>query len=130
MKTIIVSKFSAIGTVFAAGLLLASMSFRNPVVRATDSNITQAKDTIPGADININVDVQKALEEASKAIAAIDFSKIMENVQQALKEVDMQKIQLQIQESLKNIDLNKIQKEVDASLKSIDWNSVNKSIDS
>ena len=121
MKTIISLAFSFVITLVIGGFIFTSMAFRNPYSSDYKANTMQFKDTFPRTNLDINIDVQKALEEANKAIASIDFSKIMNNLQLALKNVDMQKIQLQVEQSLKKIDFAKMQKDIDASLKNIDW---------
>ena len=130
MKTIIQSAFPFIGTLLIVAIIFTAMAFRNPFAVETKSKVPTLRDTVPDTQLNININVQKALEEANKAIASIDFNKIMNDVQQALKEIDMQKIQMEVQQSLKKIDFEKMQKDIDASLKNIDWNMINKNIDS
>src|SRR6185312_2128138 len=126
MKTIIQSAFPFIGTLFMVAIIFTAMAFRNPYVEVTKDKSMLPGDTVPKSQLNINIDIQKALAEANKAIASIDFSKIMNDVQVALKKIDAQKIQMEIEQSLKKIDFEKMQKDIDASLKKIDWNMINK----
>ena len=96
MKTIISRAFSCIGILIASGLLFTSTAFRNPYPPDYKTRVIQVKDTFPETNMDININVQKALEETNKAIASIDFNKIMSNLQLALKNIDMQKIQLTV----------------------------------
>jgi hypothetical protein len=91
--------------------------------------------------VDINIEVQKAMEEVNramkeldvqkinlevqKALKDVDFSKARAEVDRAMKELDLQKVQLEVQQSLKEIDFQKIEKEIKESLAKVDWDKMN-----
>lgn len=75
--------------------------------------------------------VDSALKEVNKQLAAINFTDIDKQVKLALSQVDMSSIQKTVNDALKNVDFKSIQEEVNKSMKDakiemdkIDWNSV------
>ena len=121
MKTIILSSSPYFRALIIAGVIFSSMAFRNPFVVQNENQNIQLMDTIPNAEINVNIDVNKILAEVDKAMASINFEKIMTDVQQSLQKIDFEKMQKDIDASLKNIDWKMVNRNIDSAMKNIDY---------
>ena len=128
MKTTHQFASMAIKTILVAGILFSSTAFKRPSVVKTEYHVITFKDTVPDAQMNINIDIQKILSEIDKSLAKIDFDKIAEQVEASIQKIDFTKMQKDIEASLKNIDWNKINISIDSAMKNIDTKKMNEDI--
>jgi hypothetical protein len=97
-----------------------------PVKKADrDKKVRDLDEALEELD-NINIDVQigKAMEEASQALKQLDQQKLRLDVEKAMKDVDFEKIKVDLDKAMKSIDLSKINVEIENALKGVDMEKI------
>src|SRR6185437_15561883 len=119
MKTIIQSAFPFIGTLCMVALIFTAMAFRNPFPEASQDKAAIPRDTVPGSQLNINIDIQKIQMEIQQSLKKIDFEKMQKDIDASLKKIDWNSVNKNIDSSMRKIDYEKMRKEIEKSMEQL-----------
>jgi len=104
--------------------------YKDTVPPKKDKKVRDLDETIAELDnIDIKVQMDKAMKEVAEAMKQIDGEKIRLDIEKSMKEVDFDKIKMEVDKAMKEVDFAKIEKEVKESMAKIDWEKMKAEMD-